>query len=98
MGRAAGANGVGARTGRFVTLWRLSRAISRKPVPRFRIVAERRSEGLAALLAQLLINEDVRAAVHFAPGGNTILDGYEVVVAEQDAVRALEVLTRYGEN
>ena len=82
---------------RLLTLWRLSRAISRKPVPRFQIVAERRSEGLAALLVQLLTNEDVPAALHFAPGGDTILDVFEVIVADEHAVRAREVLTQYGE-
>ncbi|MCW2550063.1 MAG: hypothetical protein JWN96_4523 [Mycobacterium sp.] len=92
-----GVGSVVARSGRLLTLWRLSRAISRKPVPRFRIVAERRSEGLAALLVQLLINEEVPAALHYAPGASTILDGYEVVVAEEHAVRAREVLTQYGE-
>jgi hypothetical protein len=89
-------NGIAARTGRFVTLWRLSRAISRKPVPRFVIVGERRSEGLAALLVQLLINEDVPAALHFVPMYGA-LEGWEVVVPEEHASRAREVMTQYGE-
>jgi hypothetical protein len=97
-GEGDGVNGLAARSGRLLTMWRLSRAISRKPVPRFRIVAERRSEGLAALLVQLLINEDVPAALHFAPGGDTILDVYEVVVSEEHAAHARELLTQYGEN
>jgi hypothetical protein len=79
-----------------LTLWRLSLAISRKPVPRFQIVAERRSEGLAALLAQLLINEEVPAALHYAPQAGAF-DVWEVVVAQEQADRAREVMARYGE-
>ena len=89
-------SGVAARASRFLTFWRLSRAISRKPVPRFVIVAERRSEGLAALLAQLLITEDVPAALHFVPMYGALED-WEVVVPQEHAARAREVMIQYGE-